>query len=844
VARVEVTGQRRRPLGAGWEMTPVAPGTARDPKELETIEAAWQPAAVPGTVAATLHAAGRWDLGAPANFEATDWWYRCHFTGTSAEEGVPTFLGLDGLATVSDVWLNGSAVLHADNMFRAHEVDVTEFVREQNTLLIRFHALQPLLDAKRPRPRWRTRLVDHQQLRWVRTTLLGRIPGWSPPVQTVGPWRPVWLEERPQLSVEAVDVRTRVEAADGVVEAAFRLRVPGGQAPASAALVVGDRAGPLACSVEGGRVLLHGTLRVPGARLWWPHTHGPQPLYEARLRLLLPGGWVELACGRIGFRTIDLRAGTDGAFEFRVNGVPVFCRGACWTPVDLLSLTGPPSVYRSALEAARHAGMNMLRVSGATVYEADTFYDLCDELGILVWQDFMFASMDYPVEDPVFATGALAEAEETVERLQLHPSLALFCGNSEVEQQAAMLGLPRELWRDRFFGDELPEVCRRRRPDVPYWPSTPSGGTLPFQVNAGVAHYYGVGAYLRPAEDARRSDVRFAAECLGFANVPGAQALERAFGPGESVVHHPRWKARVPRDSGAGWDFEDVRDHYVERLYAVDPLKLRYSDMERYLALSRLGTGEVMASVFAEWRRRQSTCRGGLVWFFRDLRPGAGWGLLDASGSPKAAYYYVRRVFLPITVFFTDEGLNGLALHAINDTGRDLEVELRVDLYRHGQVRIAGGATTVTLPARDQVELEVSALLETFLDVTYAYRFGPAGHDLVVGTMRPAGGGESLGEAFYFPLGLPSTRETDLGVEATARRRPGGSYLLAVRTRRFAQSVAIEVDDYQPDDNYFHLGPGSERVVLLRPIGPGPRRLRGTVLPANAYDPATIRVEP
>src|SRR6185312_9874785 len=143
--------------------------------------------------------------------------------------------------------------------------------------------------------------------------------------------------------------------------------------------------------------------------------------------------------------------------------------------------------------------------------------------------------------------------------------------------------------------------------------------------NAGTSSYYGVGAYLRPLDDARRSELVFASESLAFANIPDERGLPG--GPGLRV-HHPAWKMRSPRDLGAGWDFDDVRDHYVARLFGVDPVNLRVSDHERYLALGRVATGEVMAQAFGEWRRQRSPPRGALIWFLRDLWPGAGWGVI------------------------------------------------------------------------------------------------------------------------------------------------------------------------------------------------------------------------
>src|SRR5262249_42006326 len=162
------------------------------------------------------------------------------------------------------------------------------------------------------------------------------------------------------------------------------------------------------------------------------------------------------------------------------------------------------------------------------------------ELGILVWQDFMFANMDYPADDEAFTKSVRREAEQFLERVQAHPCLAVLCGNSEVEQQAAMLGLPREHWRSALFSELLPDICPTECPGVTYSPYTPPGGALPFHTHRGVTHYYGVGAYLRPLEDARRAQVRFASECLAFANVPEDSTIESFMLEGEAPFHHPK----------------------------------------------------------------------------------------------------------------------------------------------------------------------------------------------------------------------------------------------------------------------------------------------------------------
>jgi beta-mannosidase len=552
------------------------------------------------------------------------------------------------------------------------------------------------------------------------------------------------------------------------------------------------------------------------------------------------GEETELRARRVGFRSIRLvRERRDVGFE--INGVPVFCRGACWTPIDARAFHASRASYGQALAAARSAGMNMLRVGGTMLYEADDFYDLCDELGILVWHDFMFANMDYPASDPAFVTSVEREARELLGRLSLRPCLALLCGGSEVEQQAAMLGLPRELWSSPLFSELLPAICGANRPDVPYLTSTPTGGALPFQVDEGVAHYYGVGAYLRPLEDARRSEVRFASECLAFANVPDDATIELVVGSGQSPVHHPAWKARVPRDAGVGWDFEDVREHYLERLFEVEARTLRYAEMDRYLALSRVVTGEVMAATFAEWRRPRSTCRGGLVWVLRDLWPGAGFGVIDSTGRPKCAYFYLKRAFAPVACFLSDEGLNGLGVTALNERPVPLDGELTLSLYREGETLIAAGTVKAALAARGSIELSGASFFDAFIDTAYAFRFGPPSHDVAVLRLVDRATGAVLSRAFHLPLGLSPRRRDDIGLEASAEPAEEGVYVVTVKSRAFAQSVRLDVGDDLPDDDAFHLEPGSSRAIVVVRRDQG-RPFRGTVQALNGHGPVRISV--
>ncbi len=809
-----ISGHSAERLGARWELAPCPPGTLDDPTKLDS-SLEWTTCAGPMTAAAALRAAGRWSLdGAPRRFDGEDWWYRTRFATAPAEPGEQLWLCFDGLATVADVWLNGQRLLSSTGMFTAHERRVDSLVRSDNELVIRFHALDAALAARRPRPRWRAPMVENQQIRWFRTTLLGRTPGWSPPAAAVGPWREVRLERRQGVAVSDVRLHTTME---GVLDLSCQVDAIDGPAPRAVSVIL-DRNGrehrtQLATGTTAG--LFRGRLTVPAAAQWWPHTHGDPALYSARLEIAVGKSAVAVDLGSTGFRTVSLDSG-DGDFAVKVNGVPVFCRGACWTPLDPVSFDNEPGALAQAFDQVVAASMNMLRVGGTMVYESDSFLDQCDSRGVLLWQDYMFANLDYPEDDAAFVEQASLEARQQLARLQGRPSLAILCGNSEGEQQAAMWGAERTRWSPAMFHKHLAAVSREHAPATPYWPSSAHGGTFPHQGNAGSTSYYGVGAYLRPLEDARRAEVRFASECLAFANVPEERSLAHQPGGASIKVHHPEWKLRSPRDLGAGWDFDDVRDHYLARLFGADPVALRYGDHERYLALGRVATGEVMAQTFGEWRRSRSVTRGGLVWFLRDLWPGAGWGVVDATGVPKAAWHHLRRALAPVALHLSDEGGNGLGVHLMNDTGDTIAGELSLTLWRAGEVRVGHGTKAVTVPPRGAIEVNAGELFEEFRDLSYSYRFGPPPHDVVAATLRDAQGKE-LARVFHFVGGYPTARELDVGLAAEVRPLGGGDFELSVRTRRFAQSVHVDVEGYDCSDNYFHLAPGECRTVGLVP---------------------------
>jgi len=626
---------------------------------------------------------------------------------TTFEAPVDGTLRFDGIATLATVMVDGKPVAETQSMWVPVEVPLPA---GRHAVEVRCRALTPdLAVPRKPRARWRQKVAYDNNLRWFRTTLNGRAPGFAPGPPIVGLWRPVWfVANEPSLSV-----RTRIAGNEGMVTVSTDL--PDGTCV---------RLAGTSTVVTGGKA----ELKVESPTLWWPHTHGEPYLYE----LTVEGHDLSR---RIGFRTLEsARDILRDGLQPRVNGIDIFVRGALWTPV-------PEGELRSTLETARDHGLNAVRIPGTMSYETSEFHDLCDEVGILVWQDLMFANFDYPFSDPDFRASVDEELQALFEVIGGHPSLFCVCGGSEIEQQAAMLGLDPAIARPPFLAEEVPAALANAAIDALYVPSAPCGADRPLLPAQGVSNWFGAGGYRRPLSEVRSAGVRFASECLAMANV------------GDNVPHphDPSWKDGVPGDVGEDWDFDDVRDHYLAALYGVDPAQLRARDPDRYLELSRRVSGDVMSEVFGEWRRAESGCGGAFVLWLRDLFPGAGWGLIDSAGVPKPVLRSLRSILAPVAVWMTDEGMGGYAVHVANDGPDALEATVSIALSIKGR-RVDGGQAAISVAPHSSWSGDAETIIGRWIDIAYTYRFGPPAHDLVTAELG-SGDGELLGTARRYPQG-------------------------------------------------------------------------------------------
>ena len=446
----------RLPSFNEWSLVESNSAEFNSPTELDAKNYPAIKAIVPGTVAQTLQENNLWDIDSSRDFDSSDWWYSTTFDLADMEDKLIE-LNFEGLATLCDVWVNGQLIHQSRNMFLTFKLNISSLVKSHNTLHLCFRSLAVDLKTKKPRPRWKTKLVGQQNLRWIRTTLLGKIPGWSPPISAVGPWKPITFSQ--PFTPQNIKFTTAVKQAKGLVNIEFDL-FDQQTFTEEVIVTVGDIPHKLKLEANANYLRAHGQLVLENVNLWWPHTHGEPYLYPVKIEVVSAQSRQIYELASIGFKQVHVDQ-SKGGFDLYINEQLIFCRGACWTINDIISLVGNKKQLENTLVLMKQAGANMIRVGGTMVYEQDLFYELCDQLGILVWQDFMFANMDYPEECKAFSASVKDEVTQQLIRIGSHPCITVYCGNSEVLQQASMMGLSVDKESSGLFDKIIPEFMYR-----------------------------------------------------------------------------------------------------------------------------------------------------------------------------------------------------------------------------------------------------------------------------------------------------------------------------------------------------------------------------------------------
>jgi len=732
-----VISERLIDLHEGWQLAE-APANA-DARALAALPAgSWLPAAVPGTAHGALLAAGR----IPDPFYGMNeaelrwvgerrWAWRLRFeAGELAEHEDLVFEGLD---TWCSVWLNGERLLESDNMFVPRRVDVRHRLQPgRNELLLCF---EPALARAREveavhgkRPLWNG---DSARLH-ARKAQYHFGWDWGPELIVSGPWRAVRRHSW-SARIDELHCRSTVDVAGRCATLKVSARPVGG-AGLRCSFELLDVDGNSVASQDVPADVARATLSVADARLWWPRNMGEQPLYTLVSRLLDGELVVAEDSRRIGLRTLRLvRAPVEGetgsSFHFEVNGQAFFAGGANWIPDDNLLERITPARYRERVAQAADAHMNMLRVWGGGIYEHEAFYEACDELGLLVWQDFMFACGLYPAND-AFMASVRAEAEAQVKRLRHHASLALWCGNNEDYMLAESVGLagpgiaPERFEARAIYEGLLPSVCEALDPDSTYWPGspfTPGEGAKSSDATAGDRHSWEVWhQQMLPYQRYGDVQARFVSE-FGMQSHPSLALLESVLPEGERFPESRtvQWHNKAGSPSGPD-------GHRRLSVYMADNLRVGGSLAEHVYA-TQFVQAEAMRVAYQEFRRRWQrpgarAVGGALVWQLNDCWPVTSWALIDSSGAVKPAWHAVRRALAPVAVAVRLEaGQARLAL--MNGRADSVAVALQLRVFamdgrllaQAGTGQEAGASlsteTTLALPRLDEpVVAELLAL--------------------------------------------------------------------------------------------------------------------------------------
>jgi beta-mannosidase len=774
------------------------------------------PAQIPGLVSQ--------NAGCPAdlsNLDNYDYWYKIHFSVDDFGYQ-KNLLKFEGLLTLCEVYFNHTKILSSENAFRVYEVDVTALLQENNTLFICFRALKPRYQAKHPRPNYMTRFVNERNLRFFRTPLIGYTPGFSDETKLVGPYRAISLVRQQILSINTCWINTSlINSNTGQISLALSLQFLS-MPPKTVQMILLDEANQseklhFAQLVEADAdhtfCLNLNAQTVLDIAPYWPHTHGEPKRYQLKLRLD-ENTKQEIVLGHVGFRKIE--CAFQPALSLRYNGKPIYLRGACWTPIDPQTLNSSRAALLNRLSLLQNAGVNMLRISGNMPYESDDFYEICDALGILIYQEFAFSNFDYPVDNAAFVEEVKHEAIGFLKRHGAKSCLTSLSGGSEVYQQACMMGLEIGEIDNRLFSEILADIAHQFAPHVPYFIGSPyAKNGLPFHSGEGPSNYHGVGGYRRSFEDARLFKGRFIIECLPFSNIPEDQTLRNLWHGKMPELHSAVWKDAIPRDPGSGWDFADITDFYLEKIFLVDPIKLRANDQARYLKFARATVAEAVETTLSIFRADAEHGRVALVWNCHDFKPGAGWGYIDILGNPKSAFYALARTAATTAILTIDEGLDGLSIYLCHEAQTAIDCQLKITLFtEEGQI-FAEKTQPEHLSPNMIKRLSVDYFFGKFVDSSYAYRFGPR-QFVACHAELMTHDGQIIAQKTYAHPEVTHATNFNLTLNAMATAISTDLFEVTITCNQPAFYVVLDVDDFLPSDNYFHLMPKMEKKIQLR----------------------------
>lgn len=739
--------------------------------------------------------------------EQEDWEFQTVFTVDEASfRKKHVELVLKGIDTYAHVYVNDSLVLETDNMFRTWEVDIKKWLKpNENTLHIYFES--PL---KKVAEGWKN--LGYELPGGIRT--VSRKAqfhygwDWGPRLVGCGILQLPEIRAWDDLLIENMFVTTQsITPEVAKMVARFRYR-----SDVATPVVVSTRDGR-GVSLED-RKLMVGvhedsvTWEVKDPKLWWTHDLGEPYLYDFSIEIKKSGRVLEKSFVRTGIRTIQLVTEKDAkgeSFYFKLNGVPVFAKGANYIPQDMFQDRVGPLQYKRLIDDVVGSGMNMLRVWGGGIYEEDLFYDLCDAKGIMVWQDFMYACAMYPGNGSFLKTAA-KEALQQIERLRQHPSIALWCGNNENNEAWNHWGWQMQfneaqrthLWREYriLFNDLLPTYVTNDGGGVPYWESSPKFGRFnPKSYTEGDNHYWGIWHDEEPFEVFNKKVPRFMSE-YGFQSFPEWRTIESFTLPEDRkleskvmLLHqkHPRGNALIAE--------------YMKRDYKVP------DKFEDFVYVSQLLQAEGIRTGIEAHRRNKPYCMGTLYWQLNDVWPVASWSSIDYLGRWKALHYYVGEAYSPMAALPIVEN-DSLFIYGVNDHLDADTADLKIRALQFDGKLLSEASVPQLLLRPDASTVLWKNELKNVLN-------GRKAENVVVEILLSKAD-KTVYRRLFYPASPRKQKLPKPGIQLTARRDETG-YVLDIQAEKLARNVLIQTEaEGFFSDNYFDLLPGERKTVHFK----------------------------
>jgi len=794
----------------------------------------WLPATVPGTVHTDLIAnekiedpfyrMNEHDL---QWIDKVDWEYKTSFViDKNLLQKDKIELDFIGLDTYADVFINGKKVLETDNMFREWQADVKKILKVgENELHIIFRS--PINEGviKYDAQGYEIPVSDND------LAFIGKVEGrkkvsiytrkagyhfgwdWGPRLVTSGIWRPVILNAWDEAKIENLQIiQNKITNKKATFTAVFEIDAT---KKGMADLTIKNDEIQLANStiqLKKGVAKYSVDFEIENPKLWWSIGLGEPHLYNISGELNIDDREISEDT-RIGIRTMELIRDKDdegNSFYFKLNGHPVFMKGANYIPNDVFLPRVTEENYRTVIETAKNSNNNMLRIWGGGIYEEDIFYDLCDENGILVWQDFMFACAMFP-GDEAFLENVKQEAIDNVKRLRNHPSIALWCGNNEIlaawegwgwkqKAEAESKENSDKIWQAYvdIFHEILPKVVEEFDSQRSYWGSSPSSGIgVKADLINGDEHYWGVWWGKEPFETYATHLPRFMSE-YGFQSFPEIATVRKYALPEDYDIFSDVMKSHQRSSIGNG-----TIEYYMLKEYKQP------KDFESFLYVNHVLQAEGIKFGLEGHRRAMPFCMGSLYWQINDCWPVASWSSTDYYQNWKALQYYVKKGFEQVLVSPYEDKIK-FKVGIVNDRLEPINAELRLRLMDFDGKIIWEEASLVEIQANSSAD---------YFDVNkyeYRYKYRKQLSRLVF-TTELVENGKVLSKNSYYFLPYKELKIPQSNVEYTIAKTVSG-FNIELKTDKLAKNVYLQIGDEKGffSDNYFDLLPGDKVSINLK----------------------------